>query len=114
MEPQHLQADCPEHGIRDLTFACIHVAEAIDSGEKVGFFCLAAKENLPPIAWCDACENWLLQYSKKWGHALLVEHVESVRQKLLQHDDETHDAFMAVADFKPLCADCFDLARKVV
>ena len=91
MTQESPKADCPKHGIRDLTFACIHIAEAIDSGEKVGFFWSAAEGNLPPIAWCGACENWLLQHGEEWN-----------------------DAFMAEANFKPLCADCFDLARKVV
>ena len=79
---------CGQHGSKDMSFTCIHLAIAIDSKEKVGFFYSEAEEDLPQIAWCKACEQWLLDHNEEWT-----------------------DVFQAQADFKMLCADCFEEAK---
>lgn len=81
---------CEMHGTKDMSFSCIHIAMAIDQKEKVGFFYSEAEEDLPQIAWCGACEQWLLDNGEEWN-----------------------DAFEAKADFKILCADCFDEAKGI-
>ena len=81
---------CEMHGTKNMSFSCIHIAMAIDQKEKVGFFYSEAEEDLPQIAWCGACEQWLLDNGEEWN-----------------------DAFEAKADFKILCADCFDEAKPI-
>ena len=81
---------CETHGTKEMSFSCIHIAMAIDQKEKVGFFYCEAEEDLPQIAWCGACEQWLLDNGEEWN-----------------------DAFEAKADFKILCADCFDEAKAI-
>ncbi|KQB38309.1 hypothetical protein RC62_1663 [Flavobacterium aquidurense] len=71
-----------------MSFACIHIAMSIDPKEKVGFFYSEAEEDLPQIAWCAECEQWLLDNGEEWT-----------------------DVFQTKADFKILCADCFDEAK---
>lgn len=79
---------CEQHGSKDMSFACIHIAMSIDLKEKVGFFYSEAEEDLPQIAWCRECEQWLLDNGEEWT-----------------------DVFQTNADFKILCADCFDEAK---
>lgn len=79
---------CEIHGSKEMTFSCIHIAMAIDSEEKVGFFYSEAEEDLPQIAWCGECEQYLLDNDEEWT-----------------------DVFQAKADFKTLCTDCFDEAK---
>lgn len=79
---------CEQHGSKDMAFTCIHIAMAIDNRAKVGFFYSEAEEDLPQIAWCRACEQWLLDNGEEWT-----------------------DVFQANADFKMLCSDCFDEAK---
>lgn len=81
---------CEMHGKKDMSFACIHIAMAIDEKEKVGFYYSEAEEDLPQIAWCESCEQWLLDNGEEWT-----------------------DVFQANADFKMLCADCFDEAKEI-
>ena len=61
---------------------------AIDSEEKVGFFYSEAEEDLPQIAWCGECEQYLLDNDEEWT-----------------------EVFQAKADFKMLCIDCFNDAK---
>ncbi|MFH6998422.1 hypothetical protein ACHRVZ_10850 [Flavobacterium sp. FlaQc-57] len=79
---------CDMHGSKEMSFSCIHIAMAIDLKEKVGFFYSEAEEDLPQIAWCGACEQYLLDNGEEWT-----------------------DIFQAKADFKMLCSDCFDEAK---
>jgi hypothetical protein len=79
---------CEQHGSKDMSFTCIHIAMAIDQKEKVGFFYSEAEEDLPQIAWCDSCEQYLLDNGEEWT-----------------------DNFQALADFKMLCSDCFEEAK---
>jgi hypothetical protein len=85
------QINCTEHGQRDISFVCIHIARAIDTGEKVGFFWSEAEENLPPIAWCSNCEDWLLHNGEEWN-----------------------ERFKAQADFKLICSGCFESAKQLI
>jgi hypothetical protein len=79
---------CETHGSKDMSFSCIHIAMAIDKKEKVGFFYSEAEEDLPQIAWCAECEQYLLDNGEKWT-----------------------DTFQTLADFKMLCSDCFEEAK---
>jgi hypothetical protein len=79
---------CEKHGSKDMSFTCIHIAMTIDNKAKVGFFYSEAEEDLPQIAWCGECEQWLLDNEEEWT-----------------------DIFQAKADFKMLCAACFEEAK---
>lgn len=79
---------CEQHGSKEMSFTCIHIAMAIDNKAKIGFFYSEAEEDLPQIAWCRACEQWLLDNGEEWT-----------------------DVFQAKADFKMLCSDCFEEAK---
>jgi hypothetical protein len=79
---------CKIHGSKEMSFSCIHIAMAIDTKEKVGFFYSEPEEDLPQIAWCGACEEWLLDNGEEWT-----------------------DVFKTNADFKTLCSDCFEEAK---
>ncbi|WP_291149145.1 hypothetical protein [Flavobacterium sp. UBA7680] len=79
---------CDIHGSKEMSFSCIHIAMAIDSKEKVGFFYSEAEKDLPQIAWCEECEQYLLDNDEEWT-----------------------EVFQAKADFKMLCIDCFDEAK---
>ncbi|MFD1603795.1 hypothetical protein ACFSJW_10225 [Flavobacterium artemisiae] len=81
---------CDIHGSKEMSFACIHIAEAIDAKNPVGFFYSEAEEDLPQIAWCNSCEQYLLDNGEEWT-----------------------DQFQALADFKMLCSDCFDEAKSI-
>ena len=80
--------NCGAHGLRPVRFVCIHVARATDSGESVGFHFSDQDGDLPPIAWCEACEDWLRQPGATWS-----------------------DAFTSRAQFVPFCSECYDLAK---
>ncbi|CAC9972686.1 hypothetical protein [Flavobacterium panici] len=79
---------CDIHGSKEMSFTCIHIAMAIDSKEKLGFFYSEAEEDLPQIAWCKECEQYLLDNDEEWT-----------------------EVFQTKADFKMLCIDCFDEAK---
>ncbi len=66
---------------------CIHAAIAIDSGETAGFFVGDNSDLARPDAWCAACEHRLALegWSEEW---------------------------FKDADFKILCAACWDLAKE--
>jgi len=78
---------CAQHGKQGIGLACIHVACAIDSGAAVGFFCDQPADLARPDAWCRACND------------------------LLQADGWS-EAWFRQADFKVLCAACWDLAHE--
>ncbi|QSB26819.1 hypothetical protein [Flavobacterium sp. CLA17] len=80
---------CEQHGTKEMSFSCIHIAIALDQKEKVGFFFSEAEDDLPQIAWCGDCEKWLLENGEEWN-----------------------DAFETLADFKILCSDCFEEAKE--
>jgi hypothetical protein len=73
-----------------MGFACIHVAIAIDSGADVGFFWSDDEEMDRPWAWCAECEALLKRTGSDWA------------------------ALRDAADFKVLCAMCWDTAKHVL
>lgn len=79
---------CDLHGSKEMSFTCIHIAAAIDSKNQVGFFYSEAEEDLPQIAWCSSCEQYLLDNNEEWT-----------------------DTFETLAEFKMLCSDCFEEAK---
>jgi len=83
------QVQCSEHGLRPVRFVCIHIAVATDSHENVGFHWSDQEAHLPPIAWCEDCEEWLRRPGAEWN-----------------------DDFRKQAQFVPFCSDCFDVARE--
>ena len=78
---------CVRHGRQGCGIVCVHVANAIDSGERVGFFWSPDPEMARPLAWCAACERCL---DENGGDV----------QKLA-----------GVAEFKIICAKCWDEAK---
>jgi hypothetical protein len=48
--------ECPEHGVRDATFVCQHLASGVGSGFHSGHDD-DDPDRLWPDAWCDACER---------------------------------------------------------
>jgi len=82
-------ADCPRHGTQGIGLACTHVAHAIDSGARVGFFWSNETDTARPDAWCAACET-----------ALSAANTE-----------EAYETWFHAADFKILCAACWDEAK---
>ncbi len=81
-----MRVTCDRHGDQGIGIACIHVAAAIDgAAASLGCYCSSPTQSARPDAWCHACETALLQ------------------------DGWSEDWFRA-ADFKILCAGCWDLA----
>ena len=81
---------CHQHGQQGIGIVCIHVARAVDSGDKVGFFWSPDPEMDRPFAWCAACERYL----------------ES-------HDGDI-EQLAATAEFKIFCAKCWDEAKSIL
>lgn len=81
---------CPTDGPQGMGFACIHVARAIDTRERVGFFWCDDPEMDRPWAWCAACEKTFVATKSDW------------------------DALARVADFKLLCSGCWDEGMRVL
>ncbi len=73
-----------------MGFACVHVARAIDTGEQVGFFWCDDPEMARPWAWCAACERHFVTTNSNWKE------------------------LASVAEFKLLCAGCWDEAKRVL
>jgi hypothetical protein len=78
---------CDRHGPQGFGIVCIHVARAVDSGERVGFFESPDPEMARPFAWCAACERYAEANGGDVGK------------------------LAAVADFKIVCAKCWDEAK---
>jgi hypothetical protein len=80
--------NCGTHGSQEIALVCTHVAHAFDSGAPVGFFWGDDTDTARPDAWCRECERSLVALagasSEKW--------------------------FVA-ADFKIICASCWDEAK---
>ena len=84
-------ANCPTHGSQGIGLVCTHVAHAIDSRERVGFFWGDDTDTARPDAWCAACE-----------------------QKLVALNGASSEQWFVEAEFKILCAACWDEARHVL
>lgn len=85
------EVQCAAHGRQGIGLACTHVAHAIDSGEQVGFFWGDDTDTARPDAWCAACERALLPLN-----------------------GASSDDWFRRADFKILCAGCWDEAKRVL
>lgn len=81
---------CVRHGEQGIGIVCVHVARAVDSGEKVGFFWSPDPEMARPFAWCSACEAYLDRCGGDVGE------------------------LAKVAGFKIICAECWDEAKAVL
>lgn len=82
--------NCSAHGEQGIGLVCKHVAVAVDSGARVGFFWGDDTDTARPDAWCSECEKALValngRSSKKW---------------------------FLEAEFKVFCAKCWDQAKGV-
>ncbi len=85
------QVDCRTHGRQGIGLVCTHVAHAIASRARVGFFWGDIEDTGRPDAWCTACELAL----------------KSVI------DDATYEQWFVAADFKILCVGCWDEAKQI-
>lgn len=81
------RTDCVRHGPQGMGIVCIHVAVAIHSGDQVGFFWSPDPEMARPFAWCAACEQFL------------------------EENGGDVDVLAKVAQFKLICAGCWDEAK---
>jgi hypothetical protein len=81
---------CPVHGAQGIGLVCVHIAHAVDSGEKVGFFWGSDDDLARPDAWCNVCEDLLVAAP-----------------------DGEQEQWFRSADFKVFCASCWDQARQV-
>ena len=79
--------NCCEHGTQGIGLLCVHAAISIDSGALSGMFVSDNTDLARPDAWCSACEERLMRegWSEQWFEE---------------------------ADFKFLCAACWDLASE--
>lgn len=84
-------ANCSIHGQQGIGLACTHVAHAIDSGADVGFFWGDHTDTARPDAWCRECE-----------------------QKLRALNGADSSDWFREADFKILCASCWDEGRELL
>lgn len=69
--------------------SCAHIAHAIDNGADVGFFWGDDVDTARPDAWCHECE-----------------------QKLVALDGASSEQWFVEAQFKVLCASCWDEAKR--
>jgi hypothetical protein len=83
---------CPQHGRQGIGLVCTHIAHAVDSGERVGFFCGDETDTARPDAWCKACEVALLA---------------------VPQGESTADWFHK-CDYKIFCAGCWDEAKRLL
>jgi hypothetical protein len=81
---------CPTHGKQGIGLVCRHVAFALIERKRVGFFWGDDTDTARPDAWCQECEEALVALkgasSEKW---------------------------FKEAEFKILCAACWDEAKAV-
>jgi hypothetical protein len=82
--------NCPIHGEQGISLVCVHIAHAVDSAEKVGFFWGSDNDLARPDAWCKSCE-----------------------EKLVAAPDGAQGQWFRDADFKIFCASCWDDAKRV-
>ena len=80
---------CSRHGAQGIGLVCTHVAHAIDSGEQVGFFWGDDTDTARPDAWCVQCERALIAL-----------------------DGASSEQWFLEAEFKILCAACWDEAKE--
>lgn len=81
---------CHLHGEQGIGLVCTHVAHAIDTGGKVGFYWGDDTDLSRPDAWCAACE-----------------------EKLVALAGASSEQWFIDADFKILCTSCWDEAKAI-
>lgn len=82
------QIDCGRHGRQGIGLVCIHIAYAVDRGERVGFHWGDDTDTARPDAWCSDCEKALVALNGA----------------------SSEDWFRA-AQFKIFCSRCWDEAK---
>jgi hypothetical protein len=81
---------CSIHGTHGIGLVCVHVANGLLRGDQVGFYWSDNTDLARPDAWCKDCET------------------------ALRHPNDTSsEVWLANADFKMLCALCWDEAKAV-
>ncbi len=81
---------CDEHGEQQATYVCQHLADSIETGNVVGYFCSTESPDNPrPDAWCIECEEYY--------------------QEIGCWNDQTEK----FAGITLLCGRCYDKAKKM-
>jgi hypothetical protein len=83
---------CTQHGRQGIGLVCTHIAHAVDTGERVGFFWGDDTDTARPDAWCRECER---------------------RLRAVPPGESTADWFRD-CDNKVVCAACWDSAKWVL
>ena len=86
------QVQCPQHGRQGLGLVCTHIAHAVDSGDRVGFFWGDDIDTARPDAWCWACEQALLAVPP----------------------EQSTEEWFRKCEYKKFCAACWDHAKHVM
>ena len=81
--------ECTAHGMQGIGLVCTHVSHAIDSGAQVGFFWGDDTDTARPDARCLECERTLRALAGASSEQWFVD-----------------------AEFKILCAACWDEAKR--
>jgi len=81
---------CPIHGAQGVGLVCVHIARAIDHGDRVGFFWSPPTDTARPDAWCALCE-----------------------ESFVADDEASRASWVTRADFKVFCARCWDEAKSI-
>lgn len=84
------QTDCPRHGRQGVGPICMHVADAVDRREKVGFVCGDDTALTRPTVWCARCDKALAALK-----------------------GASFDQWYEDAGFEVVCALCWDEAKVV-
>jgi DNA-directed RNA polymerase subunit RPC12/RpoP len=78
---------CSKHGEQSIALVSAHIAEAADTGNRVGFFWSREDDQKFPDAWCGTCNS-----------------------KLINLDAWTKEMFDH-ASFKVICSECYKELR---
>lgn len=80
--------ECSEHGIQEETFVCCHLAESLQSDERIGFY---YSDEPRGDAWCSACEKVRISEGGDTG--------------------DWNDVSEAFAQIRLLCGACYDKVK---
>lgn len=84
------QVNCQNHGRQEVGVACIHLLIALDNQEHVGFYSYDYKDCARPWAWCQNCED-----------------------KLIELGESEKKQWMQEASFKVVCCKCWDDTKEM-
>jgi len=84
------ETHCKTHGRQGIGLVCGHIAVAVDRYERVGFYWGDDVDHARPDAWCSECERALVALK-----------------------GASSEQWFIAADFKILCAACWDHAKQV-